>query len=164
MRNTPLKERWAERQAAAPCFFSMPAMRHSNEWAEYLLGRRGLGVVFLHFHPRSAFSKGGEIFVLIQLWLEVSWHQCMVGTSYLHRQFYDNEGIMSNRFHLDAGDSLPFPPLFVCLQGTYHPKCVIFCQSGGSHFSTSAHGPCCGFLPPVPVPPSLCSYLALFLL
>ena len=32
---------------------------------EYSLGSLGLGVVFLNFHPSSAFSKGGRIFVLI---------------------------------------------------------------------------------------------------
>ena len=36
--------------------------------AEYSLGRDGLGLIFLDFHPSSIFPKGGRIFVLIYPW------------------------------------------------------------------------------------------------
>ena len=44
MRNKPLKEREAERQAAAEFIWHPGYKGHSNEWAEYSLGRRGLEV------------------------------------------------------------------------------------------------------------------------
>jgi len=39
-----------------------------NKWAEYSLGRDGLGVIFLDFHPSSIIPKRGRIFVLIYPW------------------------------------------------------------------------------------------------
>ena len=49
------------------------------------------------------------------------------------------------------------------------PKFVVSCQSGGSCFSLSTHGPpsvynVYGFLPPGLCPPFLCSYLVTCLL
>ena len=158
--------RWV---AAALGFFGKPVMRgiQMKRW-DIHWGRRGLGVVFLDFHSSSTFPREGGIFVLFYLWSEVSWHQGMIGTSYLHDYFYCNDGIMSNRLNLDAGDSRLSPPFFVCLQGTYHPKCAVSCQSGGSCFSLSAHGTplftrcviSCHLAPA----PFLCSYLATCLL
>ena len=48
---------------------------------------------------------------------------------------------MSNRLQPYAGDSHLSLHFFVCSQNTYLPKCVVSCQSGGSCFSLSAHGP-----------------------
>ena len=52
---------------------------------------------------------------------------------------------MSNRLHLDAGESALFHFLSASI---YHPKMRVFlflffffCQFGGSCFSLSAHGP-----------------------
>ena len=38
---------------------------HTDEGAEYSLGRRSLGIIFPYFHSRTTFPKGGGIFVLI---------------------------------------------------------------------------------------------------
>lgn len=93
---------------------------------------------------------------------------CMIGTSYLRDYFYCNDGIMSNRLNLNAGDSRLSPAFFVCLQDTYHPKCVVSCQSGGFCFSLSAHGTPlftrCVISCPLAPAPFLCSYLATCLL
>lgn len=48
---------------------------------------------------------------------------------------------MSNRFHLNTGDSCHFPPFFACLQDIYHPEDMVSCQIGSPCFSLFAHGP-----------------------
>ena len=67
---------------------------------------------------------------------------------------------MSSRSHLDTGESCSFPPLFICFQGTYHPKMCGFLSVW--RFPTflclpmnPAVGMIHGFLPSGPMPPFL---------
>ena len=59
---------WADRRVRSYCpgfLWKVSNEGHTNEGAEYSLGRRSLGVVYSDFYPSSIFPKGGGIFAFI---------------------------------------------------------------------------------------------------
>ena len=112
---------------------------HTNEGAEYSLGKE-----FRDCFPRieffipAPFSWGEEGFLSFSLNQKChhfrAWLVLICKANFIVRTQWA-------RLQLDAGDSCFSPPFFVWFQDTYHLKGVVSCQSGGSCFSLSAHGP-----------------------
>ena len=112
-------------------------------------GSRSLVVVFLDFHPSSAFPRRGVIFVFS---LDQK-RNGMMGTSYPQGWIYYNESIMNNRLHSGTRYShhslLPghlstehvtqrfwrFLLSFVCRGPPLFARCVISCAWLVPHFS-----------------------------
>ena len=121
MRNTPLKEKQAERWAAA-LFFGTPVIWDIRFYGWDIHWEGGTwGSYSLIFIPASPSQRRRDFCPYLVL-SEVLWLWSMMITSYLHSQIYYNEGIMNNRLQPDTGESCPFPPFFVCPQGISQPK------------------------------------------
>ena len=163
-------KRWG---AAALCFFGKLVMRGIQMKGQKIHWGRSLGIVF----PRTQFFipapfSWGEGFLSFSLDQKFhhfrAWLVLICKANFIVRTQW-------TRLQLDAGDSRFSSSFFVWFQDTYHLKGVVSCQSGGSCFSLSAHGPplftrvarfpaTWSLTPPPAPPPLLCPYLAISLL
>ena len=124
-------------------------MECRKEGKGYSLLSDGLGGVFSNFHPVSIFLSGGVPSVPFSSWWELSWPQCMIGTSLLicKANFLVIRAQWAKCYIQDSKDPPLFPSFFHCLQDTGHPKMCGFLSVWKAKGPVSCHVACASLSP-----------------